>query len=239
MNNEIKQLLSANQVKWLTLPAGESRRHVQELIRLNDSDLRSEYEKFVPFWEKERGWEYERYTPFFAGRDVIEIGSGMGYDGITYSERAASWTFCDIIRDNLSLVKRMCNLYGRTNVEFRHLDNLESYVFPQKYSGLYAHGVLHHVPFAIAQQEVANLNKYLTSGARVVLLMYPYERWEMSGKPDFDKFGTMTDGEGTPWAEYYDEVKIQKLFGSEYALVKTIKWGYQNSEFVNFELVKK
>lgn len=237
--NPAEQVLNANQTKWQTLPAGPGRKNVQELLALNDADLETTYKTFVPFWERERGWEYERYTPLFTGRHVLEIGSGLGYDGIIFSQHASSWTFCDIIADNLAFVKRVTQLYGRTNVAFQHLVDLASCSLPRSYDGFYAHGVLHHVPFDLAQQEVANLNKYLNPGAHAVLLMYPYERWEMCGKPDFGKFGIMTDGAGTPWAEYYDEEKIQKLFGPSYSLLKATRWGHQNAEFINFELVKK
>lgn len=237
--NTTQQVLNANQTKWQTLPAGGTRQHVQSLLKLSDVNLEAAYNDFIPFWEKERGWEYERYTPLFAGHDVLEFGSGLGYDGLIFSKSTTSWTYCDIIKDNLSIVQRITHLHGRSNVYFEHIDNVAGHSFPRSYDGFYAHGVLHHVPFALAQQEVANLNKYLDPGARVVILMYPYERWEMCGKPAFDQFGTMTDGEGTPWAEYYDEEKIQNLFGPDYTLLETIKWGHQHAEFVNFELVKK
>jgi SAM-dependent methyltransferase len=237
--NLAEQVLEKNQTKWLTLPAGECRHNVQDLLCLSDTDLKKAYSAFRPFWDRERGWEHDRYGAVFKDRHVLEIGSGLGYDGIMLSRNAATWTFCDIIEDNLSLVKRMSRLYDRQNVRFEKIGDISDHVFPTTYDGFYAHGVLHHLPFDLAKKEVANINRYLEPGTRVVVLMYPIERWEMAGRPDFNRFGRLTDGEGTPWAEYYDDAKIGALFGPGYTLLETIKWGHQNSEFVNFELEKQ
>eukprot|EP01022_Parablepharisma_sp_SALTPOND_P031654 TRINITY_DN81129_c0_g1_i1.p1 TRINITY_DN81129_c0_g1~~TRINITY_DN81129_c0_g1_i1.p1 ORF type:complete len:149 (+),score=13.67 TRINITY_DN81129_c0_g1_i1:40-447(+) len=84
-----------------------------------------------------------------------------------------------------------------------------------------------------------NISSHLEKGSKAVFLMYPKERWEQCGKPDFEIFGTMTDGEGTPWAQWYDEEKIMLLTGDEFRLDKTIPWGHNNAEFINFELTKK
>ncbi len=237
--NPAEWVIEKNQTKWLTLPAGEHRHNVQDLLCFSDADLDAAYRKFTPFWDRERGWEHERYAIVFKGRHVLEIGSGLGYDGMILSQHVATWTFCDIIEDNLALVKRMVRLYGRANVRFETIGNISDHVFSTTYDGFYAHGVLHHLPFDLAKKEVENIDAYLACGARVVVLMYPVERWEMAGRPDFDQFGNITDGEGTPWAEYYDEAKIEALFGPGYTLLETIKWGHQNAEFVNFELEKQ
>jgi SAM-dependent methyltransferase len=197
------------------------------------------YKHFIAFWEKERGWEYDKYSQTFYGRSVLEIGSGLGYDGVTYAKSAHKWTFCDIIPANLKLVQRITDLLEVINVNFQLIENVVNHDYGEMFDGFYAHGVLHHVPFEVARQEVINIDKFLKKGAAIVMLMYPYERWEMCGKPPFEEFGCMTDGEGTPWAEYYDEEKIQLLFGPNYQLDSCIKWGHQNAEFVNFELTKK
>jgi len=69
-------------------------------------------------------------------------------------------------------------------------------------------------------------------------LMYPKERWEMCGKPDFTQFGKYTDG-GCPWTEYYDLDKMQRLVGKKYRLTDVSKWGGNAIEFVNFEFIKE
>lgn len=226
-------------MKWDMLPAGERRESVSNLLSLSKEEAIEFYRRCIGFWEKERGWEYERYSELFSGRSVLEIGSGLGYDGITYSKYVRKWTFCDIIPQNLAFIKKIAGHLGVQNTEFQLIEDVFEHDFNEQYDGFYAHGVLHHVPFEFAQKEVRNIDNFLESGSKVVLLMYPYERWEMCGRPSFKEFGCMTDGEGTPWAEYYDEEKVKLLFGPGYQLLNTKKWGKQNAEFVNFELNKK
>jgi SAM-dependent methyltransferase len=206
------EILNSNLVKWKTLPAGEGRRHVEQLLLMEDNDLLNFYNQSIAFWNRERGWEYEKYSKIFSGFSILEIGSGLGYDGMTFSKHAKKWTFCDIIPENIRFIQRISKLLQIKNVEFQILEDVLNHDHGESYDGFYAHGVLHHIPFLMAKKEVENINKYLNPGAKVVLLMYPVERWELCGKPPFEEFGTMTDGEGTPWAEYYDEKKVQDLF---------------------------
>ena len=233
-----KSIVRKNRVKWKTLPAGAGRKQVDTLLSLGDNELLDFYNDSIRYWEKERGWEYDKYASQFSARSILEIGSGLGYDGITYSKSAECWTFCDIIPENIQLVRRIARLMDVSNVKYQTIEDFIHHDYGDQYNGFYAHGVLHHVPFEIAKKEVSNIDRYLTRGAKVVLLMYPYERWVLCGKPSFEEFGTMTDGEGTPWAEYYDDQKIKALFGDSYKLESSINWGHQNAEFVNFELIK-
>ncbi len=236
---EENTILSQNLVKWDMLPAGKQRESVNNLLTLSTEAIFEFYRKCIEFWQKERGWEYERYSELFLGRSVLEIGSGLGYDGITYSKSVRKWTFCDIMPQNLAFIKKVAGHLEVKNIYFQLIEDVFEHDFKDLYDGFYAHGVLHHVPFEVAQKEVRNIDKFLLSGSKVVLLMYPYERWEMCGRPSFEEFGCMTDGEGTPWAEFYDEEKLKSLFGDGFELLNETKWGYRNSEFVNYELIKK
>lgn len=232
-------ILDSNLSKWKKLPAGEGRCEVARLHSLSDDEMLKSYDEWAVFWRDERGWEYERYGAQYAGRKVLEIGSGLGFDALAYSKSAAQWVCADIIADNVAFVQRIAGLKGRENITCQHMTDVFTHDFGMTFDGFHAHGVLHHIPFEAAQKEVAHIDQFLNPGAVVTLLMYPFERWEFCGKPDFTEFGCMTDGKGTPWAEWYDETKILDLMGAGYDLNKTIKWGYKDLEFVNFELVKK
>jgi SAM-dependent methyltransferase len=231
-------IIDENLQKWTTLPAGKKRESVITLTSLSEENLITFYKECANFWESERGWEHKRYSGFFAGKSVLEIGSGLGYDGIVFSQFVKKWTFSDIIRQNIQFIQKISNYYNLTNVDFQIIENIFEHNFKTSFDAFYAHGVLHHVPFEIAKQEVKNIDRFLLKGAKIVVLMYPYERWELCGKPSFEEFGVMTDGPNTPWAEYYDEKKIINLFGPNYNLDNIIKWGHEQKEFVNFELTK-
>jgi SAM-dependent methyltransferase len=236
--NDGSKVIENNLKKWETLPAGGHRKNVIELMNMVDSQLLDFYRECIYFWENERGWDYKIYSDLFKNKSVLELGSGLGYDGIIYSRSVRKWTFTDIVPINIEFIKRITMLLNIKNVNYQFIDDIFNHNFKEMFEAFYAHGVLHHVPFKIAQKEFININKYLNSNSLAVFLMYPYERWEICGKPDFNDFGRMTDGENTPWAEYYDEKKIKELTWNGFQLKNTIKWGHQNSEFVNFELEK-
>ncbi len=236
MSNKI---LKDNLEKWTTLPAGEKRTRVTDLNSLTDEEILTSYDSFRKLWDKERGWEHERYAKMFENRNVLEIGSGLGYDAIVMSPRAKTWTCADILQANIDFVSRMAKLKNRTNIYTQLLEDIASHDYGDTFDGFYAHGVLHHIPFETARQQMKNISNHLEKGSKAVFLMYPKQRWEQCGKPDFEIFGTMTDGEGTPWAQWYDEEKIMLLAGDEFRLDKTIPWGHNNAEFINFELTKK
>ena len=232
---------------WTRLPAGGQTQKLDFLNSLDDEDFFEMYEHFISFWEMERGWEYERYSEMFEGKDVVEIGSGLGYDGITYSQHAKTYTFCDINPEQISTVKRAAKLLSdsqytprtksRSNHEYQILKDPLSHDYDKRFNALYSHGVLHHVPFETAQKEFQNVDRYLEVGSKIVLLMYPKNRWENAGKPDPTEFGRWTDP-GCPWSDWYDEEKILRLVGNHYSLDNTIYWGKNKAEFVNFEMTE-
>ncbi len=234
-----KNILADNLKKWSTLPAGKYRKKIAELNTLSDEELMKAYDSFIPVWDSERGWEHARYSAMFRGLKVLEVGSGLGYDALVLSKFAKTWTCADILQINIDLVSRLAKLKGADNLSTQFLQDVCNHNFEKRFNGFYAHGVLHHVPFAIAKEQVNNISKYLESGTKIALLMYPKERWEHAGKLEFENFGVLTDGEGTPWAEWYDDDKIKQLMGHDFELDNTIHWGWKDIEFVNFELTKR
>jgi SAM-dependent methyltransferase len=233
-------VLAANLAKWSTLPSGgPDQARVEDLLALSDADFAEFWRAGSAKWTAERGWEYERFGARFAGLRVLEIGSGLGHDGLALAPRVRNWTFCDILAQNLTLVRRAARLLGVRNVSFQQLHDPLAHDFRGTFGAFWAHGVLHHLPFALARREMANIDRFLAVGAVAGVLMYPRERWEAAGRPPFGEFGARTDGPGTPWAEWYDEDKILALFGPAWALRDTVHWGSADSRFVTFELVKE
>ena len=242
LNVEGADKFISNTERWLTMPAGRHILHVDKFMEMDDDALLRHYFIYADFWKKERGWEHKRYSKMFKGRDVVEVGSGFGFDGIMYSQKANSHTYCDINPRQLDFLKRITNVIDKKvrpikNVKFEWLEDPLSQSFDRKFTALYSHGVLHHVPLAFAKKEFANFNKYLEVGSPVVFLMYPKTRWVDCGMPPFETFGNFTDS-GCPWAEYYDEEKTMELVGPGFELNEVIHWGANDREFVNFELTK-
>jgi hypothetical protein len=233
-----KYILKKNKEKWKQLPTGNHRIHVSEILRYSDNKLLNFFFNQKILWDKIEKWEIERYSKILAGKNVLEIGPGFGYHGIEMAKFVKKWTFADINRENLIIIKRLCELLNIKNVDFQYIENIFTHNYKETFSAFYAHGVLLNIPFDMAKKEFENIDNFLESKSFLMFLMYPRERWEAYGKPSFEEFGKLTDGEDTPWVEYYDFEKMKELLPKNYQIINEIKWGENNIEFVNFEVVK-
>jgi hypothetical protein len=208
--------LEAYREKWREAPRGsdtDGRIFSTELLSLPD-------EAFLATWQEmaarryagELGWLGTLYFDTFRGHKVVELGSGLGFDGIRFVEHGASWTFCDIVPDNLAVIRRVAALKGLSDrVGFHAIgDDLSFAALPSDYDAIWVFGSIHHVPFEVARREALDLLGHLKPGGRWMELVYPRERWLREGAPPFELWGKVTDGERTPWAEWHDIEKVRR-----------------------------
>ncbi len=228
--------------KWGTVPSGgSSRRSTQELMALDDAELILMWEQIVKQdttgenWSH-RGWYHTLYQPILKNKKMIDLGSGMGIDGITFAKAGAQVTFVDIVKENLQLIGRICKLYQIKKVKFHWLETIDAINnLDDDYDVLWAQGSLHHAPQNIIKTEVALLLQHLKPHARWIQLAYPQKRWQREGALPFEQWGEVTDGSGTPWAEWYDLDKIlQNLAPARFEAILNLE--IRNAEFNWFDL---
>lgn len=232
--------------KWHTVPTGLiARSSTGDLLQCPAEDLfdlwckgRKESTTGANGWQT-RGWYHELYREFFKGKSVLDIGSGLAYDTVTFAANGANVTFVDIVESNLELVKRICHLQRIANAQFLYLRDLESLSsLPDNFDVVTCIGSLLHTPFDIIGAEVQAIVRHLKIGGRWIELAYPKARWEREGCPRFDKWGEATDGPGTPWAEWYDLDK--RLRGLRPALFDVVlSQNFHNDDYIWFDLVRR
>ncbi len=236
--------LSTLRKKWQVVPgAGDKRVHIKDLLKLSD-------EEFLRTWLEirkkdstgenfcKRGWYHELYKEFMKGKKVLDVGCGLGIDGVTFAQYGAEVTFLDIVEDNLKAVKRICSLLNLKNVSFFYMEDFSSLKKLGIYDVIWAQGSLHTAPFNVIKKEVKELVKHLKIGGRWIQLAYPKSRWIREGKLPFYEWGEKTDGEGTPWIEWYDLDKLLKLL--EPAKFDVILYfEFHNNDFNWFDLIKR
>jgi hypothetical protein len=197
--------------KWREVPAGSDmsdRRFSDDLLNLPDDDLLAYWEQQYETGVELRGWWWRLYRDIFRHRKVLEIGSGMGVDATFFASHGAVWTCCDIARPNLQLIERVAAAKG-LDIRTLHINSIKSFdALPYDFDFVWCNGSLINLPFELAREESAAILSHLKLGGRWIELAYPRERWVREGGPPFSEWGKMTDGERTPWVEWYD---IQRL----------------------------
>ncbi len=151
------------------------------------------------------------YFDTFRDRNVIELGSGLGFDGLRFASHGAHWTFADIVPDNLAVIRQIASLKGLdANVRFHLIDDDLSFNdLPRDFDAIWVFGSIHYVPFDIARREALNILQHLKPGG---------DGWNSSIHVSdgcakalpLDRWGQLTDGERTPWAEWHDVEKVRR-----------------------------
>jgi len=104
------------------------------------------------YFDMVRRLRYGEYEPFlrdivgfeqYKGKKVLEIGCGMGSDGVSFAIAGAEYTGIDLTPHNVELARKQLECYGVTGtVRVMDAENLE---FPDNaFDCVYSHGVIHH-----------------------------------------------------------------------------------------------
>src|SRR5687768_1943446 len=229
--------------KWSTIPAGlDNRRSSTDLLALPASELQELWlgvhrEATTGEGFAVRGWYQTLYRDVLKGKSVLDVGSGMGIDGVEFARHGARVTFLDIVESNLEVLKRLCRIFGAPDVRFVYLQNLASLDVLPEFDVIWCQGSMINAPFDFSARESAALVRHLKPGGRWIELAYPRERWERDGRPAFSVWGTMTDGEGTPWMEWYDlDRLLKRLAPATFSPILALN--FHNDDFNWFDLVR-
>ncbi|MCA0248275.1 MAG: class I SAM-dependent methyltransferase [Proteobacteria bacterium] len=202
--------------KWREVPLGsdmDGRVFSTDLLALPDHELLSRWNAAAARrYGGELGWSGALYAPGFVGRHVLELGSGLGYDGLHFAAAGANWTFTDIVPDNLAVIARVARLRGlQDRVRFHLIEDDFAFAgLSRQYDAIWACGSLIHIPFESARKEALAALRLLKPRGRWIELAYPRGRWLREGQQDFAEWGKLTDGERTPWVEWYDAEKLRQ-----------------------------
>lgn len=227
--------------KWKEVPAGiYDRADTTRLLQLADWELRDYWDSV---WSETstgagyatRGWYQDLYRDQFRGKRVLEIGSGCGVDGIHFIRNGATWYFADIVPSNLKLIRRILDSFGLDCEGMTYIEDLGCLdQIPDGFDFIYCNGSMINVPFQFSWIETLHLVSHLRPGGRWVELCYPRERWAREGGVPFSEWGKLTDGEATPWVEWYDLQRLRDRF-APVALKPVLAFNYYDDDYNWFD----
>jgi len=229
--------------RWSSVPTTTSiSESTNKLNALSDEALLAEWERArtditTGSEFSHRGWYHKLYADGMRGKKILDVGSGFAVDSITFAQHGAKLTFVDLVESNLRVVERLCKIMGLRDAQFHLLKDVDSLQpLDSDYDFIMAMGSLHHAPEHVLRPEYKALLGHLKVGGRWLQLAYPKTRWIRDGRPRFSYWGVVTDGGGTPWAEWFDVPKLLSMFEPARMDVVLCQEFY-NSYFIWFDLL--
>ncbi|RJQ28488.1 MAG: class I SAM-dependent methyltransferase [Peptococcaceae bacterium] len=135
------------------------------------------------FFEKVREYRYKRYAPWLKklldglevkGKEVLEIGCGMGNDLLTFAQNGANATGMDLVPAHIALAQKLFEFYG-CRAAIMEMD-AESLSFPDdSFDLVYSFGVLHHTPNI--EKAILEIHRVLRPGGKAVIGLYHKNSW--------------------------------------------------------------
>jgi ubiquinone/menaquinone biosynthesis C-methylase UbiE len=125
----------------------------------------------------ERRYMVEPHIPGFAdfsnwrGKNVLEIGCGIGTDSISFLKEGAKLTCVDLSEESIKLAKKRMEVYGLSaDVRYANAEKLSDYLQPSKFDLIYSFGVLHHTPNPI--NSFGEVTKYMDIDSEFRMMVY-------------------------------------------------------------------
>ena len=132
--------------------------------------------------------ERKRYTaephiPLFAdfptwkGKKVLEIGCGLGTEGINFARHGADYTGTDLSIESINLAQNRFKVYNQKGRFFQgNAENLSSFVSVEKYDLVYSFGVIHHSPNP--NLIIDQIYKYMDDSTILKIMLYAKNSWK-------------------------------------------------------------
>jgi SAM-dependent methyltransferase len=116
-------------------------------------------------------WHIPEAADFAGARGlrVLEIGCGLGTDGVQFAKAGADYTGVDLTDAAIGLARKHFELLGLRG-DFRTADAENLDFADETFDLVYSHGVLHHTPDTAGA--VREIHRVLKPGGRAMVMLY-------------------------------------------------------------------
>lgn len=159
-NSELKERVRAF---WQAHPCGS---------KFSDAEIGTrEFFDRVEQHRYQKEWHIPAAAQFAAtrGQRVLEIGCGVGTDGLQFARAGANYTGVDLTEAAIELARKNFETAGQSG-EFRVADAEKLAFADESFDMVYSHGVLHHTPDI--ESAVREIHRVLKTGGRAVVMLY-------------------------------------------------------------------
>jgi SAM-dependent methyltransferase len=115
--------------------------------------------------------------PRWAGKRVLEIGCGIGTDGVNFARAGAIYSAIELSEASLALTKRRFELYGlEANLVLGNAEQLDRLFKQGEFDLVYSFGVVHHTPRPRAVIEAAR--RVIRNDGELRIMLYARNSWK-------------------------------------------------------------
>ena len=165
--------------------------------------------------------EFERWR----GKQVLEIGCGIGTDTINFARHGAEVTVAELSDESLKVAQQRADVFGvGNNITFNNgnAEKLTDFVPVKHYDLVYSFGVIHHSPHP--ERILEQATQYVRPGSTLKVMVYNRLSWKVlwmvlkHGNGDFRKTKQLIAEHseaqfGSPVTYAYTKRELRELLG--------------------------
>jgi len=176
--------------------------------------------------------EFDKYN----GKKVLEIGCGIGVDGVNFARNGADYSTIDLSGKSLEIAKLNFQV-NNLNANFYqgNSEYLEDYIPLQKFDLIYSFGVIHHSAYPAKILE--SVKKYMHKDTEFKLMLYARNSWkyimmecgyeQMEAQEGVPKGETYTKEEAKSFLSDFEIIEFNQHHIFPYKIDKYIQYEYE------------